>query len=141
MPPVLLAYLTSAAAYAGFQWTVQLVVYPQFPAVPQAAFAQYERRHQRRITVLVAPLFAALLVSVGWLLLDRPPQTGLWAVLLGAGLLGVILGTTAFGAVAMHRRLSNGWDETAYRTLLRIDLVRALAATAQCALAVVLITR
>lgn len=141
MPPALVAYLTSAAAYAGFQWTVQLVVYRQFPAVPRAAFAEYERRHQQRITVVVGPLFAALLISVGWLIVDRPPQVGWWTILVAAGLLGVILGATAFGAVAMHRRLSDGWDDGAYRMLLRIDLVRALAATAQCAVAVLLIVR
>ena len=141
VPPVLIAYLVSTAAYAGFQWTVQLVIYRQFPAVPAEAFAEYERQHQRRITVVVAPLFAALTVSVGWLAIDRPPSVGWWAVVLAVVLLAIILGGTALGAVPMHRRLSSGWDESAYRRLVRVDLVRAIAATAALVLAVVLIVR
>ena len=141
MPAVLIAYLVSTAAYAGFQWTVQIVIYRQFPAVPPTAFAEYERAHQRRITVVVAPLFAALAASVGWLIFDRPPGIGWWALLLAGGLLVAILGATGLGAVPMHRRLSAGWDESAYRRLVRVDLLRSVAATVQLVLAVLLIAR
>ena len=141
VPPVLIAYLVSTAAYAGFQWTVQVVIYRQFPAVPAEAFAEYERQHQRRITVVVAPLFAGLTVCVGWMTIDRPPSVGWWAVVLAIVLLAIILAGTAFGAVPMHRRLSSGWDESAYRRLVRVDLVRAIAATAALVLAVLLIAR
>lgn len=139
VPAVLIAYLVSTAAYAGFQWTVQSVVYRQFPSVPSAAFADYERQHQRRITVVVGPLFAALAGCVGWLAIARPPTVGWWAVGLAAGLLAIILGLTAFLAVPMHRRLSAGWDEPAYCRLIQVDLIRAITATAQVVLAVVLI--
>ena len=141
VPPVLIAYLVSTAAYAGFQWTVQVVIYRQFPSVPAEAFAEYERQHQRRITVVVTPLFAALTVCVGWLAIDRPSSIGWWAVVLAVVLLAIILGSTAVGAVPMHRRLSAGWDDSAYRRLIRVDLVRAIAATAALVLAVVLIVQ
>jgi len=61
--PMLL--LTAAAAYAGFQWTVHVVVYRQFSAVPPAAFGEYERLHQRRISYVVGPLFVALIAAAG----------------------------------------------------------------------------
>lgn len=134
--PVLIAYLVSAAAYAGFQWTVHVVIYRQFSAVPVEAFAEYERLHQRRISYMVGPLFAALVVSVGWLLIDSPATVARWAALLAAALVAVIVGITAFAAVPLHRRLSGEWDGKAYRQLLRVDLLRTLVATASLVLAV-----
>ena len=44
-------------------------------------------------------------------------------------MVAVVIGMTAFGAVPLHRRLGVGWDPDAYRGLLRVDLVRTLAAT------------
>ncbi|MGS0688545.1 DUF1772 domain-containing protein [Nakamurella sp. GG22] len=136
MPIVLTVFLAAGAAYAGFQWTVHLVVYRQFPLVPAAAFADYEQGHQRRISMLVGPLFAALVISTGWLLIDRPVTVAGWAAATAAALVAVIIGMTAFGAVPLHRRLSVGWDPDAYRGLLRVDLVRTLAATGVAAFGV-----
>ena len=107
---MLTVFLAAGATYAGFQWTVQLVVYRQFAAVPAAAFADFERAHQRRISVLVAPLFAALVLSTGWLLIDRPAAVPGWAAVAAAALVAIVIGMTAFGAVPLHRRLSAGWD-------------------------------
>ncbi len=135
MPWSSVFFLTAVAAYAGFQWTVQLVVYPQFALVPPAAFAEYERRHQRRISYVVGPLFAALIIGAGWQLAARPAGTR-WA-LAAAVLVGTILGVTAFVAVPLHRKLSAGWDPAAHRALLRADLVRCLAATALLAVGAV----
>lgn len=123
------AHLAVAAAYAGFQWTVRGVVYPQFDGVPPGAFPAYERRHQQRVSRVVGPLFLGQLVTVGWLLADRPAGAPLPAVLGAAACLAVVLGVTAFGAVPLHRRLDAGWDAAAHRRLLRVDSVRAAAAT------------
>jgi len=133
--PVVL-YLLVTSLYAGFQWTVQVVVYRQFPEVPAEAFPRYEGLHQRRITYLVGPLFGALVLSTGWLGLDRPPTVPGWVPAVAAALLAVVLGATAFLAVPQHRRLGVAWDPVAYRALLRADLIRVVAATASVALAV-----
>ena len=127
--PVL--HLAVTAAYAGFQWTVRGVVYPQFDQVPAGAFAAYERRHQQRISRVVGPLFVAQLVTTAWLLVTRPSPP----VLVGAVCLVAVLAITALGAVPLHRRLTDGWDAAAFRALLRVDALRALAATAGTAAA------
>ena len=118
------------AAYAGFQWTVRVLVYPQFTEV-LTGFAGYERAHQRRITRVVGPLFLGQGVTTGWLLVlavrrdvAAPP------VLAGALGLAVVLGATALGAVPLHRVLDAGWDAAAHRRLLRVDSVRVAAASA-----------
>lgn len=135
MPLSSTAFVICAAAYAAFQWTVRVVVYPQFAAVPSEAFVAYERAHQRRISVVVGPLFGALVLSTGWLMIDRP--AGIWLSVSAAVLLAVVLGVTGFVAVPLHRRLSAGWNPAAYRSLLRADLARTAAATGLLALAVV----
>ena len=87
--PVVL-YLLVTSLYAGFQWTVQVVVYRQFPEVPAEAFPRYEGLHQRRITYLVGPLFGGLVLSTGWLGLDRPPTVPGWAPAVAAALLAAL---------------------------------------------------
>ena len=132
--PVVL-YLLVTSLYAGVQWTVQVVVYRQFPAVPADAFPRYEGLHQRRITYLVGPLFGGLVLSTGWLGLDRPPTVPGWAPAVAVALLAIVLGVTALLAVPQHRRLGVAWDPMAYRALLRADLIRVIAATAGVVLA------
>ncbi len=127
---LLAVHLALTAAYAGFQWTVRALVYPQFALVPPAVFPAYERRHQQRVSRLVGPLFAGQGVTTLWLLADRPGGTPLLPVLAGAACLAVVLAATALGAVPLHRRLDRAWDDAAHRRLLRVDTVRAVAATA-----------
>ena len=132
---LLVAHLALAAAYAGFQWTVRGLVYPQFAQVPPPAFPAYERAHQRRVTRVVGPLFAGQGVTTLWLLAARPDGTALPPVLAGAACLAVVLGVTALLAVPLHRRLDGQWDAAAHRRLLAVDTVRAVAATAGTAAA------
>jgi hypothetical protein len=127
---LLVAHLALTAAYAGFQWTVRAVVYPQFAGVPAAAFPAYERAHQRRVSRVVGPLFAGQALTTLWLLAARPAGTALLPVLAGAACLAVVLGVTAVLAVPLHRRLGEGWDADAHRRLLHADTARAVAATA-----------
>ncbi len=138
VPIVLMLNLLSVAAYAGFQWTVHVVVYRQFSAVPAAAFPAYERLHQQRISRVVGPLFAALGITAGWLIVDRPAGVPLWAAVTAAGVVALILVVTGLGAVPLHRRLSRSWDDDTYRSLLKIDLLRTLLATMNLVLAAIL---
>jgi hypothetical protein len=124
--------LVSTCLYAGFQWTIRAVVYPQFAAVPEAGFAAYERRHQQRVTVAVGPLFvfagvsavAAFVASPGWL-------TAAAGACVGGG-----LAVTGLLAVPAHRRLSEGFEARAYRRLLRVDSARLVLALLAVAAAV-----
>jgi hypothetical protein len=127
---LLVVHLVLTAAYAGFQWTVRCVVYPQFAQVPAAAFPAYERAHQRRITPVVGPLFAGQGITTLWLLAARPEGVPLLPVLVSGACLAVVLGLTGLLAVPLHRRLGEGFDEGAFARLLRVDTVRALAASA-----------
>ncbi len=132
---LLVAHLVLTAAYAGFQWTVRGLVYPQFRQVPPDAFPAYERAHQRRIARVVGPLFIGQAVTTLWLLAARPAGTRLLPVLAGGACFAAVLAVTALVAVPLHRRLDAGWDAAAHRALCRADTVRALAASAGTAAA------
>jgi hypothetical protein len=132
---LLAVHLALAAAYAGFQWTVRALVYPQMALVPAEAFAAYEHQHQRRVSRVVGPLFAGQAATTLWLLADRPAGTPLLPVLLSAACLVAVLQLTALGAVPQHRRLDRGWDPAVYRRLVHVDTARAVAATAGAAAA------
>ncbi|HYY11915.1 MAG TPA: hypothetical protein VE781_13325 [Kineosporiaceae bacterium] len=127
MNAAVVAYALAAAAYAGFQLTVRLVVYPQFARVPAAASAQFEQAHQRLVTPLVGLLFGALALTCGGLLLAGPRVEGVVA----AVLFGAILAVTAFGAVPAHGVLSRGFDAGTHRRLLRWDTLRVVLALGQ----------
>jgi hypothetical protein len=128
---LLVVHLLFTAAYAGFQWTVQVLVYRQFGLVPAAAFAAFEAAHQRRVTYVVGPLFAGQALTSAGLLVAGDGALRFVSIGLFAGVLAV----TGLLAVPLHRRLSTGFDAAAHRTLLRVDLVRALLATANAVVA------
>jgi hypothetical protein len=132
---LLVVHLVLTAAYAGFQWTVRGLVYPQFAQVPPEAFPAYERAHQRRVSRVVGPLFLGQGVTTLWLLSARPDGAALPPLFAGAACLTVVLGVTALFAVPLHRRLGGGWDAAAHRHLLAVDTVRAVVATAGTAAA------
>ncbi len=132
---MLLAHLVFASAYAGFQWTVRLLVYPQFALVQAVGFPAYERSHQRRISLVVGPLFGAMALTTAGLLFLSPAGVPWWGAAGAAALLASILAVTAFLAVPLHGRLATGWDPGAFRSLLRVDLVRALIASVNVLLA------
>ncbi|MBT0566351.1 hypothetical protein [Williamsia sp. CHRR-6] len=120
-----IALLCTSSAYLGFQAVVRFVVYPQFAAVGADEFADYEARHQTLISRVVGPLFAAQLVTGVGAVVTGPLMP---ALISGAGVL-VVLALTAGAAVPAHSRLSEGFDAPTHRRLLRIDLLRLLAAS------------
>ena len=81
-----LVLLTATAwAHAAFQLTVSALVYPVLAATPHAAWRRAHDRHSRVISVLVVPLYAAVLVSTGAAVLVAG-SVAVWVAAAGAGL-------------------------------------------------------
>ena len=122
--------LVSTSLYCGFQATIRVLVYPQFVTVPADGFVPVEREHQRRVTLVVGPLFALFAVTAAVAVVDR---ADVWSILVGACFV-LILGVTGLLAVPLHRRLSAGFDAAAHTRLLAVDTIRlALAVLAVAA--------
>ncbi|WP_299034257.1 hypothetical protein [uncultured Pseudokineococcus sp.] len=139
-------HLAAAAAYAGFQWTVRVVVYPQLATAAlapggEAPFPALEAAHSRRVSRLVGPLFLLLVGSTGWLVVAGHGSADAPLAVTAAGCTAVVLAATALGAVPQHRVLGSRWDPAAHRRLVRWDGVRVAAATLQLGLALVLVLR
>ena len=130
------AFLTAAAAHAGFQATVTLVVYPTLSHVRAAHWRQAHDRHTGAIRPLVAVIYLALVATgVWWLVTD-------WSVLalVAVALAGLAMAVTALVAVPAHRRLVRR-DEKTLARLLTADRARTLLAVGStaCGLAAVLV--
>jgi len=132
-------HLVAVGAYAGFQLTVNRVVYPQMTAADRSGFARYEAGHRRRITPVVGLLFGAVAVTTGLLLLDGAlPRTATWTA---AVLFALVLVVTWVGAVPQHAVLSEGFDAAAHARLMRWDALRLALAVGQVVTGVLLAVR
>ena len=125
-----IAFTLASALYTGFQWTIRVLVYPQFSRVGRPDFPDFERSHQRLVSYAVGPLFLALGLSALALVALPPAGVARWEAFAAIVPVGVILSVTALLAVPLHGRLSAGFDEAAHRRLLAVDSVRLVAAVA-----------
>ncbi len=127
----------SALCMCGLAWFVQVVHYPLFASVGDAAFAEYHELHTRRTGWIVAPLMIAELLSAGILALQR--GNGLaWS---GAALVATTWALTFALAVPQHSQLSRSFAGPVLRRLVRVNLVRALVWSAHGIVALALIHR
>lgn len=120
------ALAVTAALHAGFQVTVSTLVYPALAEAPAAAWRSVHDRHSRRITPLVAVVYAAALVATaGTVLTGLTAATGVSVIATG-----VAMGLTAALAAPIHGRLGRTEepDPVLLHRLLVVDRLRALAA-------------
>jgi hypothetical protein len=119
------------AAHLAFQATVSVVVYPALAGVGREAFATAHDAHSRRIVVLVAPLYAALVGIGAWAALTAPRPLVLAAVAAH----GLALMVTALVAAPTHGRLgASGPTPELLGRLARADWARTAAAAVGLAL-------
>ena len=120
------ALLAVSALHAGFQLVVTVVVYPALADVPPDRWGPAHDAHSRRITLLVAPLYAAVVGACGWVLVDGPLL--LSAAVAVAGNAGALV-ATALVAGPTHGRLGrDGKRPELVRRLLLADRVRTFGA-------------
>ncbi len=135
MEPTTLVLAVHAAvtlALCGLIWFVQVVHYPLLAHVGRDVFIEYEARHIRLTTAVVAPLMLAEVATAAWLLFTAVSR--MWS---GAGillLLVVWISTAAF-QVPCHRRLEQGFDLGVIRRLVATNWIRTAAWSARGVLA------
>lgn len=131
---LILGHLAITCFLTGLIWLVQVVQYPLMARVGQDAFTAYHSGHTAQIGFVVGPAMLLELTLAGWVLLERP---GLLTVL-GAVLLALIWGSTAFLQVPQHGKLSSGYHEKTIRALVRGNWIRTLCWSARAVIAFVL---
>lgn len=144
-PPVVVwVHALVTVMLAGLIWTIQVVHYPLFAKVGEADWVAYERSHQARITVIVAPLMLTELVTAALLLLPLlSATTGRvdWLPLAGAVLVGVIWASTVFVQVPLHGRLEQRSDAATIARLVLTNWLRTIAWTLRALIALELLRR
>lgn len=134
---VLLVQAAATWALVGLIWTIQVVHYPLFDGVHPARYAAWQRRHMTRITIVVAPLMLAEALTAAlalFLVLTRGPTDLVAVSLLGVVLLAAIWLSTAFVQAPLHGRLTEGFDASRHRRLVRSNWTRTALWTVRGAL-------
>lgn len=134
---VVLANLVVTGYLAGLIWCIQIVHYPLFAAVGDAAFPDYHRAHLTRISAFVAAPMVAELALSALLIAFHPSGFPLW-VAWGCALLTVGVWLTTFLlSVPLHDRLTHGGhDRAVIASLVVTNWPRTAAWTLRLALLV-----
>ena len=131
---ILLTQLTTTFGMTGLIWFVQLSHYPLFARVGREGFVEYERSHRIRTTIVVAPLMLAEAATTVLLFQLVPDWISFRSAAWGAALLMVVWVSTATLQVPQHERLSEGFDSSAWRTLVQTNWIRTVAWSARSVL-------
>ena len=131
---LLLANAAVACALTGLIWTNQVVHYPLFAYVGEAEWLAYEREHQRRITLIVAPLMLANVALAVGVVLDAGTVLRWVNLALAAG----VFAATALVYSPLHGRLAATHDRAALDRLVALNWWRTAAWTAQALVALTL---
>ena len=123
--------VAATALHAGFQLVVTLLVYPALAEVPEGTWTAAHAAHARRITPVVALVYAALIGAGTVAVFDDPPPAQTVAVAVS----GLAMVVTAVIAAPAHRRLGASQEPDVLRRLLRADRVRCAAALVSAAAA------
>ena len=116
------ALLAAGALHAGFQATVTLVVYPALADLSPSAWGAGHAAHSRRISLVVGPVYLAVVTACVWALVSLPVTAAVAFAVAGHGLAAV---ATALVAAPAHGRLGrDGRTPVVLRRLLVADRVR-----------------
>jgi uncharacterized membrane protein len=134
-----LLHLVVTVFMTGVIWIVQILHYPLFNMVGRENFAAYEAAHSNLITLVVMPAMLLELILTAMIFFAPPaiiPSSLNW---LNTMLLGVVWFSTAFLQVPQHAILSSGFDEKAYRMLVKSNWIRTVAWSARAVIAIVMV--
>lgn len=113
--------VAATGLHAGFQATVTVLVYPALARVRAEDWAEAHDTHSRRITPLVAVVYASAVAASAGSAWRSPGSAGVRVAALGTA--GAVL-VTAAAAAPTHGRLARGRTPQLVTRLLVADRVR-----------------
>lgn len=133
---LLLLNAATSVYMTGLIWFVQVVHYPLFARIPSAQFQDYEQRHQRLTSFVVAPvMLLELAASVAILVVGPLSKSNLVA----SALTGVVWASTLGLQMPLHDRLAKGFDAAAIQVLVRSNWIRTVAWTVRSVLLIAIL--
>jgi uncharacterized membrane protein len=128
---LLLIQVASTLAMVGLIWFVQIVHYPLYSRVGEAAFTQYEADHNRLTSWVVMPLMLAELGTALLLLGWRPGGVDFASAVIGLVLVLAIWLVTFTVQVPQHAALVTAYDQEIQQRLVAGNWFRTVAWTAR----------
>jgi hypothetical protein len=138
---LLLMHAAATLSLFGLIWTIQLVHYPMFAGMARDQFVDWHESHAARISLIVVPLMVIEAVTAVLLCLSPPPGVPAALPWIGAGLVLVHLGSTAFLQVPLHRKLAEGLDPSVVRRLVNTNWLRTVVWTVRAGLVLMMVER
>ena len=122
--------LLATGVHLGFQAVVTIVVYPGLVNLAPHDWERGHAAHTHRMVIVVVPVYAVLVLAIGWALATVSFST---ALIVTTGALLTVGVTTALVAAPIHHRLSvSGPNQKLIRNLRRADTFRLIGAAVAC---------
>jgi hypothetical protein len=121
---IFVSQVFSTLSMVGLIWFVQVVHYPLYEMVGREGFVEYERCHQQRTTIVVAPLMLLEALTAALLVFWPPNGVKLWMPWAGVGLLAVVWVSTFFWQVPAHQKLAAAFDSATHMNLVQSNWLR-----------------
>lgn len=138
---ILLANLLISSFLTGLIWLIQFVHYPLFKEIPQTVFSEYESKHQKLISPIVAPLMIFELLLSGWLFLTGIFQQYPVLTLIVASLNLIVFSSTIFIQAPLHRKLARQYDIKLISRLVKTNFIRTAGWTLKSILLAVIVLK
>lgn len=113
----------SCLIMTGVIWLVQLVHYPSFLFVETSRFTEFERFHQKRISLIVLPLMVTEILSHMTLLYFRGISLNPLNLLSTLAII-LIWTVTFFVCLPCHHRLTDGYVQKTILSLIKANWAR-----------------
>jgi uncharacterized membrane protein len=130
----LIAQAAATLFMTGLIWFVQIVHYPLLKRVGVEAFAGYEEAHIRLTSWIVGPPMLIEVTTSLYMVFRLPAGVSAGQAWAGLALVAVIWISTATLQVSQHRRLANGFEPSAHRSLVLTNWIRVLGWSLRAAL-------
>lgn len=124
---LIILQIVSTFYLTGLIWTIQFVQYPFFAHFQNSDFNKYHGEYTFWITPVVAPMMIVELFTAILILLFPPSEINYNLLVFGLVLVVIIWLSTFFLQVPMHEKLSAGFDENAWRSLVNTNWIRTIA--------------
>jgi hypothetical protein len=122
--------LLATGVHLGFQAVVTIVVYPGLVNLAPDDWERGHAAHTHRMIIVVIPVYAVLVLALGWALATLSFSSALIATTGAVLFVGM---TTALVAAPIHHRLSTGGPtQELIRNLRRADTFRLIGAAVAC---------
>lgn len=136
---ILLVHAAATLYMTGLIWFVQLVHYPLMASVGKDNYTTYQRLHEQRTTLAVAPAMLIEFATACYLALQTPDGMAPWLTWAGLTLVVLIWLSTALLQVPCHKQLGAGFHQTAHRRLVRTNWLRTGMWTARGGVAIAML--